>query len=178
MQQHTPLPTARSPWGVCTLSLPTCTLLLPSSSPPGCTHHHRQVVDLLCISESEATRALRYYKWDLGKLQVRASHQTHTKLFDYVNLVKGTWRLALPATASHRCLASHTTRRCRCACPQEDWFGDPERVRTQVGLLDEQPGSRRAEETCKICFEAHPVGDMASARCRHYYCKVAWGGWV
>jgi len=29
-----------------------------------------QVVDLLCISEAEATRALRYYKWDLTKLQV------------------------------------------------------------------------------------------------------------
>lgn len=29
-----------------------------------------QVVDLLCISDAEATRALRYYKWDLGKLQV------------------------------------------------------------------------------------------------------------
>ena len=30
-----------------------------------------QVVDLLCISDAEATRALRFYKWDLGKLQVR-----------------------------------------------------------------------------------------------------------
>lgn len=32
-----------------------------------------QVVDLLCISDAEATRALRFYKWDLGKLQVRHS---------------------------------------------------------------------------------------------------------
>ena len=29
-----------------------------------------QVVDLLCISDGEATRVLRFYKWDLGKLQV------------------------------------------------------------------------------------------------------------
>ncbi|EFN58957.1 hypothetical protein CHLNCDRAFT_137543 [Chlorella variabilis] len=28
-----------------------------------------QVVDLLCISDAEATRALRFYKWDLSKLQ-------------------------------------------------------------------------------------------------------------
>lgn len=31
-----------------------------------------QVVDLLCISDAEATRALRFYKWDLSKLQVGA----------------------------------------------------------------------------------------------------------
>lgn len=32
--------------------------------------HAAQVVDLLCISDAEATRALRYYKWDVSKLQV------------------------------------------------------------------------------------------------------------
>ena len=31
------------------------------------------MVDLLCISDAEATRALRFYKWDLGKLQVSAA---------------------------------------------------------------------------------------------------------
>ncbi len=33
-----------------------------------------QVVDLLCISDAEATRALRFYKWDVGKLQVGNCH--------------------------------------------------------------------------------------------------------
>lgn len=42
---------------------------LPSSIPS--TAHRPQVVDLLCISDAEATRALRFYKWDLGKLQVQ-----------------------------------------------------------------------------------------------------------
>lgn len=31
------------------------------------------MVDLLCISDAEATRALRFYKWDLTKLQVSHS---------------------------------------------------------------------------------------------------------
>ncbi|PSC75961.1 putative E3 ubiquitin-ligase ARI8 [Micractinium conductrix] len=88
-----------------------------------------QVVDLLCISDAEATRALRFYKWDLGKLQ-------------------------------------------------EEWFTDPDAVRTKVGLVDEQPGTRRAEETCKICFESYAVADMAAARCKHYYCKDCWRGYV
>lgn len=32
-----------------------------------------QVVELLCISDAEATRALRFYKWDLTKLQARTA---------------------------------------------------------------------------------------------------------
>ncbi|KAI7836399.1 hypothetical protein COHA_009731 [Chlorella ohadii] len=74
-----------------------------------------QVVDLLCISDAEATRALRFYKWDLGKLQ-------------------------------------------------EEWFGDPDAVRNK--------------ETCKICFESFPVPDMHCARCKHYYCKDCWRGYI
>lgn len=41
------------------------------ASPPLPCCLARQVVDLLCISDAEATRALRFYKWDLTKLQVR-----------------------------------------------------------------------------------------------------------
>ena len=39
--------------------------------------HTAQVVDLLCISDAEATRALRYYKWDVSKLQVMGFIATH-----------------------------------------------------------------------------------------------------
>ncbi|KAI3433888.1 hypothetical protein D9Q98_003690 [Chlorella vulgaris] len=88
-----------------------------------------QVVELLCISDAEATRALRFYKWDLTKLQ-------------------------------------------------EEWFADPEAVQVKVGLVDEQPSTRRKEEVCKICFESFSVQDMACARCKHYYCKDCWRGYI
>lgn len=88
-----------------------------------------QVVDLLCITDAEATRALRYYKWDLTKLQ-------------------------------------------------EDWFTDPDAVQKKVGLVHEQPSTSRKEETCKICFDSYLVADMASARCKHYYCKDCWRGYI
>ena len=34
------------------------------------------------------------------------------------------------------------------------------------------------QETCKICFESYAVADMAAARCKHYYCKDCWRGYV
>ena len=51
--------------------LSTCSSsCLTLSCPSPCNFLLCQVVDLLCISDAEATRALRFYKWDLGKLQV------------------------------------------------------------------------------------------------------------
>lgn len=47
-----------------------------------------------------------------------------------------------------------------------------------MGLVDEQPSTRRKEETCKICFDAFPVSDMAAARCKHYFCRTCWKGYV
>ncbi len=40
---------------------------------------------------------------------------------------------------------------------QEEWFGDPDAVRNKVGLIDEQPSTRRAEASgwdpgCRCCF--------------------------
>lgn len=51
---------------------PACVLLIKLAQP-----HTAQVVDLLCISDAGATRALRYYKWDVSKLQVMGFIATH-----------------------------------------------------------------------------------------------------
>lgn len=61
---------------------------------------------------------------------------------------------------------------------QDEWFADPEKVKDNVGLVEEQPSTRRKTETCQICFEAHPVQEMACARCKHYFCKPCWQGYV
>jgi hypothetical protein len=34
------------------------------------------------------------------------------------------------------------------------------------------------QETCNICFEQYPVTDMCAARCKHYYCKDCWRGYI
>lgn len=51
-----------------------------------------------------------------------------------------------PRRALPRLMHTPTPSLC-CLRPalQEDWFGDPDAVRSKVGLLDEQPGSSRAE---------------------------------
>ena len=89
-----------------------------------------QVVDLLCITSGEATRALRFYKWDLGKLQV------------------GGWgELAsiVCAAALNEGLLSSIKYQSSSCLPQEEWFSDPDAVRRKVGLVDEQPSTRRKE---------------------------------
>lgn len=124
----------------CVPSLPL--LSFPISLPSLCS---RQVTDLLCISDAEATRVLRHYKWDLGKLQVGG----------WVLLRAGgacSRSRQPPAARSSGWLAGHAGA-CRpgcaccarCAAPQEEWFGDPDRVRAKVGLIDEQPSTRCKE---------------------------------
>jgi len=61
---------------------------------------------------------------------------------------------------------------------QEEWFNNPDSVRGRVGLIDEQPDTRRKYETCAVCFDQYPVTDMCAARCRHYYCKNCWQGYI
>ncbi|GAB4818029.1 hypothetical protein N2152v2_005075 [Parachlorella kessleri] len=59
-----------------------------------------------------------------------------------------------------------------------EWFDDQDKVRGKVGLIDPQPATPRAKELCKICFEQYPVPDMCAARCKHYYCKDCWHGYI
>ncbi len=61
---------------------------------------------------------------------------------------------------------------------QDEWFSDPDAVRTRVGLVEENPETRRKESTCNICFDTFPLDKMAAARCKHYFCKTCWQGYV
>lgn len=61
---------------------------------------------------------------------------------------------------------------------QDEWFSDPDAVRTRVGLVEENPETRRKESVCNICFDTFPLEEMAAARCKHYFCKTCWQGYV
>lgn len=36
----------------------------------------------------------------------------------------------------------------------------------------------RAQRTCHICFDEFEVAAMCAARCRHFFCKDCWAGYV
>lgn len=137
-----------------------------------------QVVDLLCISEAEATRVLRFYKWDLTRLQASmlgwdargsgdpsgGSHEA--ALGGVVSGVVGGWNEAASAADGRRGLrlgglGKMLPGRCWPSMParppllvQEEWFVDQEGVQQRVGLVDEQPATRRKEVRVSECSQA------------------------
>ena len=39
-------------------------------------------------------------------------------------------------------------------------------------------GLHAPQRTCQICFEEFDVAAMCAARCRHFFCKDCWAGYV
>ncbi|BDA49808.1 probable E3 ubiquitin-protein ligase ARI7 [Coccomyxa sp. Obi] len=61
----------------------------------------------------------------------------------------------------------------------EEWFADEGSVRRKVGLLEDAPvASTSGKTTCQICFEEFDLKNMRAARCKHYFCKPCWRGYI
>ncbi|KAK9905069.1 hypothetical protein WJX75_009180 [Coccomyxa subellipsoidea] len=61
----------------------------------------------------------------------------------------------------------------------EEWFADEESVRRRVGLSEEVPeASTSGKATCRICFDEFDVKNMRAARCKHFFCKPCWRGYI
>ncbi|XP_026398344.1 probable E3 ubiquitin-protein ligase ARI7 [Papaver somniferum] len=64
----------------------------------------------------------------------------------------------------------------------DKWFGDEDKVRKDVGLLENPDALAVKEEqevTCMICFDAYSCEDMVSAAsCDHLFCRSCWKGYI
>ncbi|GLT95588.1 hypothetical protein SLE2022_132620 [Rubroshorea leprosula] len=62
----------------------------------------------------------------------------------------------------------------------DEWFGDEEKVRKAVGLLEKPvvkfPDGK--EMTCGICFENYPCDRLRAAACGHPFCNSCWAGYI
>ncbi|KAI3910270.1 hypothetical protein MKX01_030096 [Papaver californicum] len=64
---------------------------------------------------------------------------------------------------------------------QDTWFADEEKVRKDVGLLEEQLNPVQNLETtikCMICFDDYARDDMCAANCGHLFCNLCWTQYV
>lgn len=62
----------------------------------------------------------------------------------------------------------------------EAWFADEEKVRKDVGLLEETVVWDRNGRgfTCGICFEKYRGKDMCDAGCGHLFCSLCWISYI
>ncbi|KAI3843939.1 hypothetical protein MKX03_022050 [Papaver bracteatum] len=63
----------------------------------------------------------------------------------------------------------------------DSWFADEEKVRKDVGLLEEQVVPIQDTENvieCRSCFDVFPRDGMCATACGHLFCKLCWTKYV